>query len=86
MKSKAPPMAICSECNQYRQVHQRTDREGNKEVLCKNCYMRKYPPNRSMGICKNCMEWRTMQARGLCSSCYARAYRTGDLHNFPTTS
>lgn len=81
--SKAPPVEKCEMCGQYREVHQRTDREGNPEVLCANCYRRKYPPRRSKGVCKLCFQYETIVGRGLCRKCYMSARNEGELENFP---
>lgn len=79
--SKRPPMAICDECGEWRQVHQR-----EPEILCKNCYMQKNPPNRTKNFCARCREYKPIVARGLCHSCYNYCRYHDCLDTFPRSS
>lgn len=81
--SKAPPMAICTECDQFRQVHQR-----NPRILCRNCYLRVHPPKRKKDFCAKCSEYKAIVARGLCRSCYDKLRRSEglDLSKYPKKS
>ena len=85
--SKRPPMDICEECNEFRQVHQRYDPDtGEEHVLCKNCYQQLHPPNRSKDFCVKCGEFREIVGRGLCQKCYSSVHYHGKLEKYPKQS
>jgi hypothetical protein len=64
-KTTRPNLELCTECGALREVHQR-----NPVVLCKPCYMRENPPNRTKAFCESCYNWRPIVGRQMCRSCY----------------
>jgi hypothetical protein len=85
MKSKQPPMGLCTACGNWRQVHQRNDPDtGEEKILCKNCYLRIHPPKRPRDFCRHCQNYKKIVGRGLCRACYDKLRHADELDRYPT--
>lgn len=79
-------LEICENCGDFTRIHQRTNPDGEHEVLCKRCYMRLYPPKREEGYCAKCSKYAELVGRGLCRHCYDVERYSGTLEKWELKS